>query len=103
MIVVSTLLVYERWIWKLISVMLLLATCFRALIIVFITQIDTDWCLGPCYAYLGLDAWLSVADLCLALCFGPLLRLFSKSWENKNFTGDKQLMKKNRDNLNLFG
>ena len=76
MIVVSTLLVYERWIWKLISVMLLLATCFRALIIVFITQIDTDWCSGPCYAYLGLDAWLSVAVCVLlfvmVLCSGYL-------------------------------
>ena len=79
MIVVSTLLVYERWIWMLISVMLLLATCFRALIIVFITQIDTDWCSGPCYAYLGLDAWLSVAVCVLlfvmVLCSGYLARI----------------------------
>ena len=79
MIVVSTLLVYERWIWMLISVMLLLATCFRALIIVFITQIDTDWCSGPCYAYLGLDAWLSVAVCVLlfvmVLCSGYLARV----------------------------
>ena len=50
----------------LVSIMLLLATCFRALILILIAQIDTDWCSGTCYAFFGLDAWLSVA-VCVLL------------------------------------
>jgi hypothetical protein len=82
MIVVSVLLVYERWIWMLISILLLLAICFRALTLVFITRIGTDLCSGSCYAYLGLDAWSSVAVcglfVVMALCSGYLATVGKK-------------------------
>jgi hypothetical protein len=77
------------------EVMLLLATCFRALIIVVITQIDTDWCLlGPCYAYLGLDAWLSVAVCVLlvvmVLCSGYLATVGKKKFSLETSAIDEE-------------
>lgn len=92
MIVVSVLLVFDQWIWMLISIMLLLVKCFRVLILIFIAQIDTDWCSGTCYAYFGLDAWLSVA-VCVLLFVMALSSGYSATvGKRKNFTGDKQWM-----------